>query len=47
MMRAPIQARPALKEQQKKYAELRIIRHSINSGESAAGATGFAMREAE
>jgi dolichol-phosphate mannosyltransferase len=31
-----------LKEQQKKYAELRIIRHSINSGESAAGATGFA-----
>ena len=31
-----------LKEEQKKYAELRIIRHSINSGESAAGATGFA-----
>jgi len=31
-----------LKEQQKKYAELRIVRHSINSGESAAGASGFA-----
>ncbi len=34
-----------LKEEQKKYAELRIIRHSINSGESAAGATGFANAE--
>jgi dolichol-phosphate mannosyltransferase len=31
-----------LKEQQKKHAELRIVRHSINSGESAAGASGFA-----
>ena len=31
-----------LKEQQKKYAELRIVNHRINSGESAAGATGFA-----
>jgi dolichol-phosphate mannosyltransferase len=32
----------ALNEQKKKYPELRIIRHKINSGESAAGATGFA-----
>ena len=30
-----------LKAEQKKYPELRIIRHTINSGESAAGATGF------
>jgi dolichol-phosphate mannosyltransferase len=34
-----------LKEQQKKYAELRIVRHNINSGESAAGASGFANAE--
>lgn len=31
-----------LKEMKKIYPELRIIRHRINSGESAAGATGFA-----
>ena len=30
-----------LEKQKKRYAELRIIRHRINSGESAADATGF------
>jgi len=31
-----------LEKQKKKYDELRIIRHRLNAGESAAGATGFA-----
>jgi dolichol-phosphate mannosyltransferase len=34
-----------LNGQKKKFPELRIIRHTINSGESAAGATGFANAE--
>ena len=31
-----------LEEMKKKFTGLRIIRHSVNCGESAAGATGFA-----
>lgn len=36
-----------LQEMQKTHPELRVIRHSINSGESAATATGFACARGE
>lgn len=36
-----------LQKASKKYPELRVIRHKINSGESAAGATGFANAKGE
>ncbi len=36
-----------LQKATKKYPELRIVRHKINSGESAAGATGFANARGE
>ncbi len=36
-----------LQNASRKYPELRIVRHKINSGESAAGATGFANARGE